>query len=71
MEEVLTTNQTGSLSSGGIDFSICQYVIRLADIINTKLRKKYILCNLGEIKREEKKLQVTIKSRKTFIREGI
>lgn len=55
MEDVLTTNQTGSLSSGGIDFSICQYVIRLADIINTKLRKKYILCNLGEIKREEKK----------------
>ena len=48
-------NQTGSLSLGGIDFSICQYVIRLACIINTKLRKKYILCNLGEIKTEEKK----------------
>ena len=48
-------NQTGSLSLGGIDFSTCQYVIRLACIINTKLRKKYILCNLGEIKTEEKK----------------
>lgn len=43
--------------------------IRLAHIINTKLRKKYILCHLGEIERS-KTLQVTIKSRKIFIREA-
>ena len=48
-------NQTGYCPQGAqisVYFSMC---IKFAHIINAKLRKKYILCNLGEIKREEQK----------------